>query len=53
MSKTGLSPTVANKGDHLKAIPLLQFCGFICGVCSVLICYSSVFLLVPQKSCTS
>ena len=46
--------------DHSKAVPQLQFfficqsnCGFICGVCFVLSCSSSLLLLVPWKDCAS
>ena len=52
MSTTGLSPTQSNLPTDLSkavptvSVPLLQFvficssvCGFICGVCFVLICF--------------
>ena len=41
--------------DRSKAVLLLLFfvCGFICGVCFVLICSSSLLLLMPWEGCES
>ena len=55
-SKTGLSRVFVST-DRSEAVPLLHFflflCvgGFICGVCFVIVCSSSVLLLVLQEDC--